>query len=53
MDCVAQYFIDINFTECCYSDTGDNYFTTDFFLSAISLPLFFCLPPSPSIPVEN
>ena len=40
MDCVAQYFIDINFTECCYSDTGDNYFTTDFFLSAfLPLPL--------------
>jgi len=39
MDCVAQYFIDINFTECCYSDTGDNYFTTDFFLSAF-LSLF-------------
>lgn len=39
MDCVAQYFIDINFTECCYSDTRDNYFTTDFFLFAFFLSL--------------
>lgn len=50
MDCVARYFIiDINFSECCYGDTGDNYFSTDFFLSALPLlpptPLSF-LPPS-------
>lgn len=41
MDCVAQYFIDINFTECCHSDTGDNYFTTDFFLYALLSPSLF------------
>lgn len=32
--------------KCCYSDTGDNYFTTDFFLSAPPLPLLSFLPPS-------
>lgn len=45
MDCVAQYFIiDINFSECCHGDTGDNYFTTDFFLSTLLLLLL----PQPS-----
>ena len=42
MDCVAQYFIiDINFSECCYGDTEDNYFNTDFFLSPSPQPSFF------------
>lgn len=45
MDCVAQYFIIINYTECCYSDTRDNYFTTDFFLYAL-LSLSLLLPSS-------
>lgn len=52
MDCVARYFIDISFSGCCYSDAGDNYFTTDLFLSPLlplslsPLPLLpLCLPP--------